>query len=57
MKYKATEMVMLSSNQVETENGWYPARPETTKGLHGLKQRIKHAYKVLIGKYDVIDWE
>ncbi|QBZ70601.1 hypothetical protein pETSU_020 [Edwardsiella phage pEt-SU] len=38
-------------------NRWVPIRPLQLTGLGGLKQRIVHAYRVLKGELDVVDWK
>ncbi len=42
---------------VETaHHEWIPARPENCK-FTSLKFRIRHAWGVLTGRYDALDWE
>lgn len=48
------EHVQTTSGQVG--NRWIPVRPLQLTGLGGLKQRIVHAYRVLKGELDVVDW-
>lgn len=39
------------------EGIWKPARPLENKNVGSILKRITAAYKVLIGKYDALDWE
>lgn len=36
--------------------GWYPVRPKTAENTF-LLQRIKAAWRVLLGKSDAIEWD
>lgn len=61
MKYSPKQFHDLLLNQrrlIKTENGrtlttWVTARPYCAAGL---LTRLKHAFLVLVGHYDVIDW-
>lgn len=61
MKYSPKQFETLLMNQrrlVKTRFGrtittWVTARPYCTAGL---LTRFKHAFLVLVGHYDVIDW-
>ena len=55
MKYKA-EDIRRWDISTYVEGKWIPARPLPYGGLCGLKQRIKYALLVLVGKYDALDW-
>ena len=41
---------------IESENGWIPTRP-VGHNLFSILHRIKLSYLVLIGTYDILDWE
>jgi hypothetical protein len=47
------EEVKWWPNQIETIDGWTPARPI---GMGGFKLRVKKAWKVFTGKADVLVW-
>jgi len=55
-KYTA-EQIKNWDTQVETNHHeWIPARAENYKFV-SLKTRLKHAWGVVTGRYDVLDWE
>ncbi len=45
------------SKVVNGKTIWIPVRPESPWGFNTIKQRIKLAYLVFIGRYDAFDWE
>lgn len=47
----------VQSTSGQVGNRWVPVRPLQLSGLGGLKQRISHAYRVLKGELDVVDWK
>lgn len=53
MIVKAQE-VKRSQEDVCIKGRWVPARPYPTGNT---LERIKHAWGVLTGKYDALDWE
>jgi hypothetical protein len=55
---RADGNVMSTLRSVNTVKGqiWVPCRPMSWPGL-GLVTRIKLAFGVFIGRYDVLDWE
>lgn len=56
-KYTATQIRKWDCDTGLPDGRYIPARPLDWGGIYGLRQRIKHAWGVLIGKYDALDWE
>ena len=55
--YKVSNIQTINECQREGKDGkWIPARPLSCDGFHPFKN-IKISFYVLIGKYDVLDWE
>ncbi|MFA7218971.1 MAG: hypothetical protein WC119_00400 [Synergistaceae bacterium] len=54
---KEKELKLLLSITAQTSDGkWILARPYGLIGLY-LGRRLKYAWNVFIGKYDVLKWE
>lgn len=57
MIYKANEIKNWDTNiYCETKDKWIPARPENYRFV-SIRQKLSMLWGVLIGKYDVLDWE
>jgi len=55
MKYTAKELKNWSTDRENKETGqWLPARPIP---YESFIERLKNVWKVLIGEYDVLNWE
>lgn len=55
MKYKASTIKKWGSDAL-INGRWIPARPINHK-YESCIRRVKHAWGVLIGRYDALDWE
>ena len=55
-RYTAKEIVNNDTDVETKHHEWIPARPENYK-FDNLMTRLKHAWYVIIGKYDVLDWQ
>lgn len=55
MKYTAQELCEWENHFDAGTSGWLPARPDSWK-VEGLLNRIRNAWKVITGDYDVVDW-
>ncbi len=55
MKYTAKELKDWNVTYDAGTSGWLPARPENWK-FESLRDKIKNAWRVLRGDYDVVDW-
>lgn len=57
MRYTADEIKNWETDfYSEDKNRWLPARPENYK-FASIQQRIKFAWGVFTGKFDVLDWQ
>ena len=55
MQYTAQELTEWENHQDAGTSGWIPERPDNWK-YEGLLNRIRNAWKVITGDYDVVDW-
>lgn len=55
MRYTAREIAAWSA-QHERGGRWLPARP-VNRLLESWRDRLPHAWGVLAGRYDALDWE
>ena len=54
--YRAGELVNWDVSTEHPVLGWIPARPLPFSGYAVLK-RLRLAWRVFMGRYDVIDWK
>lgn len=56
MKFKSKNIPELITTERLMNGKWIPVRPINYK-YESVWNRIKNSFMVLIGKYDVIEWE
>ena len=56
MKYTPSQIKKWDTTSNTISKGWLPSRSENHK-FESLVSRIKNAWNVLVGKYDVLEWE
>lgn len=55
--YTPTSLTKLVAETQQERNGrWLPVRPEGLWG-YSWRRRLQAAWRVFIGRYDVIDWD
>lgn len=55
-RYTAREIEKWDTFSQGKDYRWRPDRPINYK-VDGFRKRLEYAWKVLIGKYDALDWE
>jgi len=55
MRYTAQELKQWDTDFNAGTSGWLPARPENYR-FEGLFNRLRNAWGVIKGDYDVVDW-
>lgn len=55
-RYTADQIKNWDTAVETNHHEWIPARPENHKN-EGIRYRLRLAWRVFIGEYDVLDWE